>query len=154
MKKNTSKISTIKNYYYLIAGILSILFSFTHGWNGQTTVLPIVNTSSIDLATKTIVFYVWHIMTAENFVFGVSFLVMAFYKDLSKVKFTAWFIAVIIIARWGVVFGSTLFNNINGLTDTLTDLIAIIIYLGLIILGTRVKDKIQLEPTNSPRVLK
>jgi hypothetical protein len=142
MKKITSKISAIKNYYYLIAGILSIIFSFTHGWNVQTTVLPIVNASSIDLATKTIIFYVWHLITAENFVFGASFLVMAFYKDLSKVKFTAWFIAVMIIARWGVVFGSTLFKNINGLTDTFSDLIAIIIYVGLIILGTRVKNKI------------
>jgi hypothetical protein len=132
----------IKNYYYLVAGILSILFSFTHAWNGQTSVLPVINTSNIDLATKTTVFYVWHIMTAENFGFGVSFLVMSFYKDLSKVKFTAWSIAVMIIARWGVVFGSTLFKNINGLTDTLSDLIAIIIYVGLIILGTRVKDKI------------
>ena len=132
----------IKNYYQLVAGILSILFSFTHAWNGQTSVLPVINTSNIDLATKTTVFYVWHIMTAENFGFGVSFLVMSFYKDLSKVKFTAWSIAVMIIARWGVVFGSTLFKNINGLTDTLSDLIAIIIYVGLIILGTRVKDKI------------
>ena len=68
----------IKNYYYLVAGILSILFSFTHAWNGQTSVLPVINTSNIDLATKTTVFYVWHIMTAENFGFGVSFLVMSF----------------------------------------------------------------------------
>ena len=145
MKKTTSKIAVIKNYYYLIVGILSILFSFTHAWNGQTTVLPITNASNIDLATKTTTFYVWHILTVENFIFGVSFLVMAFYKDLSKVKFTAWFIAVIMIARWGVIFGSTLFKNINGLTDTLTDLIVIIIYVGLIILGTRIKDKIQGE---------
>jgi hypothetical protein len=142
MKKTTSKMLVIKNYYYLIAGILSILFSFTHAWNGQTTVLPVVNASNIDLATKTTTFYVWHIITAENFVFGASLLLMAFYKDLSKVKFTAWFIAVMIIARWGVVFGSTLFKNINGLTDTLADLIATIIYVGLIILGTRVKDEI------------
>jgi hypothetical protein len=138
--------SMIKNYYYLIAGMLSILFSFTHAWNGQATVLPIVNISNIELSTKTTIFYVWHIMTAENFVFGVSFLVMAFHKDLSKVRFTAWLIAVMIIARWGVVFGSTLFKNTNGLPDTLPDLIAIIIYVGLIILGTRVKNKIQLEP--------
>jgi hypothetical protein len=141
MKKINSKMSTIKNYYYLIAGILTILFSYTHAWNGQTTVLPIVNTSNIDLATKTTIFYVWHILTAENFIFGVSFLVMAFYKDLSKAKFTAWFIVVIMIARWGVIFGST-FNNKNGLTDTLSDLIVIIIYVGLIILGRRIKDKI------------
>lgn len=145
MKKTTSKISVIKNYYYLIVGILSILFSFTHALNGQTAVLPIINASNIDLATKTTSFYVWHILTVENFIFGVSFLVMAFYKDLSKVKFTAWFIAVIMVARWGVIFGSTLFKNINGLTDTLIDLIVIIIYVGLIILGTRKKDEIQGE---------
>jgi len=140
---NSMKTSVIKNYYYLIVGILSILFSFTHAWNGQTTVLPIINASSIDLATQTASFYVWHIITVENFIFGVSFLVMAFYKDLSKVKFTAWFIIVILLSRWGVIFGSTLFKNINGLTNTLTDLIVIIIYIGLIILGTRQKDKIQ-----------
>ena len=145
MKKTTSKISVIKNYYYLIVGILSILFSFTHAWSGQATVLPIINASNIDLAAKTTNFYVWHILTVENFIFGVSFLVMAFYKDLSKVKFTAWFIAVIMVARWGVIFGSTLFKNINGLTDTLTDLIVIIIYAGLIILVTRKKDEIQGE---------
>ncbi len=141
MKKITSKMSVIKNYYYLIVGILSILFSFTHAWNGQATVLPIVDVSNINLATKTTIFYIWRILTAENFIFGIAFLVMAFYKDLSKVKFTAWFIAIIIIARWGVIFGSTLSKNINGLTDTLSDLIAIIIYVGLIILGTRTKDK-------------
>ena len=133
--------SVIKNYYYLIVGILSILFSFTHAWNGQATVLPIVDVSNINLATKTTIFYIWRILTAENFIFGIAFLVMAFYKDLSKVKFTAWFIAIIIIARWGVIFGNTLSKNINGLTDTLSDLIAIIIYVGLIILGTRTKDK-------------
>jgi hypothetical protein len=142
MKKVTPKISMIKNYYYLTVGILSILFSFTHAWNGQTTVLPIANASNIDLTTKTTIFYIWHILTAENFIFGVSFLMMAFYKDLSKVKFTAWFIAVIMISRWGVIFGSTLLNNKNGLTDTWSDLIVIIIYVGLIILGTRIKDKI------------
>jgi hypothetical protein len=139
MKEITSKVSMVKNYYYLIVGVLSILFSFTHAWNGQSTVLSIVNGSNIDLTTKTTIFYVWHILTAENFIFGVTFLVMAFHKDLSKVKFTAWFIVVIIIARWGVIFGSTLYKNINGLTDTLSDLIAIVIYVGLIILGTRVK---------------
>ncbi|WP_310481921.1 hypothetical protein [Chamaesiphon sp. VAR_48_metabat_403] len=132
----------VKNYYYLAAGILSILFSFTHAWNGKTTILPIVNASNIDLATKTIVFYVWHIITAENFGFGVSFLIMAFYKDLAKVKFTAWLIVIMIIGRWVVVFGSILFKNSNSLADTLSDLIAIIIYVGLIILGTRVKDKL------------
>ena len=64
---------------------------------------------------------------------------MSIYKDLSKVRFTAWMIAFIIIARWVVIFGSTLFKNKNGVADTLTDSIAIIVFVGLIILGTRKK---------------
>ena len=141
MKKVIPKMSMIKNYYYLVVGIFSIIFSFTHAWNGQTAVLPIVNGSNLDLATKTTIFYIWHILTAENIIFGVSFLVMAFYKDLSKVRFTALVMAVVMISRWGVIFGGTLFNNKNGLIDTLSDLIVIIIYVGLIILGTRIRDK-------------
>jgi hypothetical protein len=132
----------VRNYFYLIVGILSILFSFTHAWNGQTNVLPIIDGTSIDLITKTTIFYVWHVLTAENVVFGVAFIVMAFYKELSKVRFTAYMIAFIMIARWGVIFMSTLFKNINGLKDTWSDLIVIIIFVGLILLGARKKEKI------------
>jgi hypothetical protein len=129
----------IRNYYYLIVGILSILFSFTHAWNGQTSFLPVTNVPDFDLTTKTTIFYVWHILTAENLIFGVAFLVMSVYKDLSKVRFTAWTIALIMIARWVVIFGSTLFKNRSGITDTLTDSIAIIVFVVLIILGIRKK---------------
>ena len=51
-------------------------------------------------------------------------------------------IALIIVARWVVISGSTLFQNKNGIADILTDSIAIIIFVGLIILGTRKKGKI------------
>ena len=67
---------------------------------------------------------------------------MSVYKDLSKVKFTAWMIAVIMVARWAVILGSTLFQNKNGVTDTLTESIVILVFVGLIILGTRKKGKI------------
>ena len=127
----------IKNYYYLIVGILSILFSFSHAWNGQSSFLPITNTYDFDLASKTTIFYVWHIITAENLIFGVAFLVMSVYKDLSKVKFTAWMIALMIFARWVVIFGSTLFQNKNSVTDTLIESIVILVFVGLIILGAR-----------------
>jgi hypothetical protein len=145
MNTATSKMSTVKNYYYLVVGLLSILFSFTHAWNGQTAVLPIVDASNIDLSTKTTVFYIWHIISVENFTFGISFLFMAFYKDLSKVKFVAWLIAVVMIARLGVILGSTLFKNPNDLASTLTDSIAIIIFVGLILLGARKVDEFEIE---------
>ncbi len=131
----------IKNYYYLVAGILSILFSISHARNGQTTILPTLNIEAITSETKTIFFYVWHIITAENMLFGFAFIFMSVYKDLSKVRFTAWVIAILMIVRWIVIFGSTLLYNADGLKNTLIDSIAIFVYVSIIILGTMVKDK-------------
>ena len=132
----------IRNYYYLITGLLSILFAFSHAWNGQTSFLPSIEVARSEPTIQTTVFYVWHIITIENLIFGIAFLIMAFYKDLSKVRFAAWIILAIMIGRWMVIFGSTLIKNKNGLIDVLTDSIAIIIYIGLILLGIRVKEKI------------
>jgi len=132
----------IKNYYYLILGILTILFSVTHAMNGQATVLPVIDSSSVDLATKTTVFYVWHIITVENLIFGIAFILMSLVRDYSKVRFTAWLLAVIMVARWGVIFGSVVYKNPASLTDNLVDLIVIILYVILIVLGTRKKEKL------------
>ena len=131
----------IKNYYYLVAGILAILFSISHAWNGQTIVLPTLNIDTISTETKKIFFYVWHIITAENMLFGVVFFFMSFHKDLSKVRFTAWIIAFLMIVRLIVIIGGTLLHNASGLKNTLIDSISIVIYVLLIILGTRIKNK-------------
>jgi len=131
----------IKNYYYLIAGILALVFSVTHALNGQNTVLPSLN---VDKDTKAIFFYVWHIVTAENILFGIAFLFMSFQSNLSKVRFAAWLIAILMIVRWIVIFGGTLLYSTSGLKNILIDSIAIVIYVSLVMLGTRVKDK-QLE---------
>ncbi len=45
------------------------------------------------------------------------------------------------IVRWLAIFCSTLFKNANGLRDIWIDTIAIVIYVELIVIGTRVKDK-------------
>ena len=132
----------IKNYYFLIVGILTILFSITHAINGQSTVLPVIETSSIDLATKTTVFYVWHIISVENMVFGIAFILMACIRDFSKVRFTARLLAVVMVARWAVIFGSVAYKNPTGFMDNLIDLIVIILYVTLIILGTKKKEKL------------
>ena len=131
----------IKNYCFLIVGILTILFSITHAINGQSTVLPVIETSTVDLATKTTVFYVWHIISVENMVFGIAFILMACIRDFSKVRFTAWLLAVVMVARWAVIFGSVAYKNPTGFMDNLIDLIVIILYVGLILLGTRKKEK-------------
>jgi len=125
------------NIYFLIVGILSILFSITHAWNGQSAILLLIEATGVESTIKTTIFYVWHIISVENLVFGIAFLGMAFSKNQSRVKFAAWTIMSLIAARWLVLFISTLLRDITGIENLMVDSIAIIIYIGLILLGIR-----------------
>lgn len=131
----------IKNVYYLIAGILAILFAATHAWNGQSAVLPKLDTEAISVDAQIVFTYVWHIITAENLVFGIAFIIMSIQSTPSKVKFGAWMIVSIMLVRLTVILGVTTVLDASALTDTLVDSVAIIIYLALIIVGVRTKNE-------------
>ena len=125
------------NVYYIIVGIFSVLFSFTHGWNGYNSILPLIDATNLKTTIKTTIFYVWHIISIENFIFGIAFFIMAFYKNPAEIRFTAWTIVSIILARWIIISGATLLKDASDLKSILIDSIAIVIYVGLIILGIR-----------------
>ncbi|WP_379141222.1 hypothetical protein [Paenibacillus sp. sgz500992] len=131
----------IKNYYYLIAGVLAILFAVTHAWNGQSVVLPTLFVNDIAMDTRIIFRYVWHIITAENLVFGIVFIILSFQSERSKIRSAAWTIALLLLVRLMVILGVTAFYDVSALTDTLIDSIAILIYVAFIILGIRMKGK-------------
>ena len=125
----------IRNYYFLIVGLLSVLFSVSHGWFGETTVLPLIESSNLDLSTRTAFFYTWHMSTAENFIFGIVFFIMAFYKDVTKLKFTVWLIVSIVVIRYAVFFVSTWIKNKSGINEAIPELVILIIYVVLILMG-------------------
>lgn len=131
----------VKNFYYLIAGVLVILFAFTHAWHGQSAVLLTLNIDTISLGDQTIFTYVWHIITVENLVFGIAFIFMSLQTDQSKIRFSAWLIVAILSVRLIVILGVTAFFDASGLKDAVIDSVAIVIYVALIILGTRMKKK-------------
>lgn len=130
----------MRNYYYLIAGVLAMLFAFTHAWNGQSTVLPILNVNDVPLDTNIIFSYVWHIITAENLVFGIVFIILSLQRERSKIKPVAIMIISLLLVRWTVILGVTAFYDVSVLTDTLIDSVAILVYVGLILLGIRMKN--------------
>ncbi|WP_187388773.1 hypothetical protein [Paenibacillus ihuae] len=129
----------IRNFYYLIAGVLAILFAATHAWNGYSAVLPSLNVNEIAMDTRIIFMYVWHIITAENLVFGIVFILMSFQSEQLKIRFSAWTIVAILIVRLLVILGITAFYDISALTDSFIDSIAIVIYVVFIILGIKTK---------------
>ncbi|MFD2211254.1 hypothetical protein ACFSMW_16220 [Virgibacillus halophilus] len=131
----------VRNICYFIAGILAVLFAFTHGWNGQSTVLPMPEVQAMSMDTQTVFTYVWHIITAENLIFGIVFFFMSFQREQSRVRFAAWMIVAILIVRLMVILGVTALLNVSALKGTFIDSIAIVIYAALIIVGTTVKEK-------------
>lgn len=52
----------IRNYYYIIVGLLCILFAVTHTLNGVETSLSILDQAQIENDTKVAFTYVWHII--------------------------------------------------------------------------------------------
>lgn len=131
----------VRNFYYLIAGVLAMLFAVTHAWNGQSAVLPMLDITTMSMDTRTLFTYVWHIISAENLIFGIAFIFMSFQSEQSKVRFAARMIAAILIVRLMVIIGVTTLLDVSGLTDTFIDSIAIVIYVVLIIIGTTIKKK-------------
>jgi hypothetical protein len=131
----------VKNYFYLIVGLLFILFAITHTLNGTTTVLPVLDTIGIESSVKTTFTYVWHIIGVENFILGMALLGMAFYHDLSKVKFTAWLIIGILTLRWITIATFTIINDSNWAKLLITDTVAIFVIIILLWFGTKVKNK-------------
>lgn len=85
----------VRNYFYLIVGLLCILFSVTHSLNGLTTTLTTLNNSQIDNSTKISFTYIWHIIGIENLIMGIALLIMSFSKSMLNVKFTAWLIILL-----------------------------------------------------------
>ncbi|CAM4051944.1 hypothetical protein COLU111180_20915 [Cohnella lubricantis] len=131
----------VRNFYYLIAGVLAILFAVTHAWNGQSAVLPTLHLSAIAMDTRIVFIYVWHIITAENLVFGIVLIFMSLQIKRSKTQPAAWTIVSLLIVRFMVILGITAFHDVSALMDTLVDSIAIVIYVAIIILGIRMKKK-------------
>jgi len=132
----------VKNYYYLIVGVLCLLFAVTHTLNGVSTSLQVLNNSVIENNTKVAFTYVWHIIGIENLVFGIALLIMAFQKKMSKVKFAAWLIIMILAMRWIVITIFTLLSNSGNVMPLIPDTAAIFVVIVLLLLGSKVKDKI------------
>jgi hypothetical protein len=135
----------VKNYFYLIVGVLCLLFAVTHTLNGISTSLHVLNNSVIENNTKVAFTYVWHIIGIENLVFGIALLIMAFQKKMSKVKFATWLIIMILAMRWIIITLFTLLNNSGNVMPLIPDTAAIFIVIVLLLLGTKVKDKIPNE---------
>jgi len=131
----------MKNVFYLIAGALFVLLAATHTWFGLETALPILHGSAIDVSTSTVFTFQLHMIGVQDLIYGIAAILMAFQKDMAKVKFAAWLLTAILLARWAVMTLITLVYDASSAMNLLTSSIAFLLLIVLLLLGARGKDK-------------
>ena len=134
----------MKNVFYLIAGLLFVVLAVTHTLFGLETALPILHGSDIDISTITVFTFQLHMIGAQDLLYGIAAIIMAFQKDMTKVKFVAWLLIVIFIVRWAIMaLVTVVYGNVD--TDLLTSSIAFLIVIILLLLGVMCKKRLQRE---------
>jgi hypothetical protein len=128
------------NYFYLVVGILCVLFAGSQTWNGLQTMLPALHGSTIDSSIMTVFIYQWYIIIAEQLVFGIALIIMAFQKSVAKIKIAAWVITAILFMRGVTTVIVTVLLGISNMTNLLISAIAIFSLVALMLLGNRVRD--------------
>lgn len=129
----------MKNVFYLIAGLLLVVFAVTHTLFGLETALPILHDSDIDIGIISIFTFQLHMIGAQDLLYGIAAIIMAFQKDMSRVKFVACLLVAVLSVRWAIMALVTVaYGNI---ADILTSSIAFLILITLLFLGIKAKNK-------------
>ena len=74
----------IRNYFYLVVGVLCLLSAVTHEMNGFATVFPTLSNTNIDAESRVTFNYLWHIIATENIVMGIALVLMALRKKRQR----------------------------------------------------------------------
>lgn len=130
----------IRNYFYLIVGVLCLLSAVTHEMNGFTTLFPALSNTNIDAESKVTFNYLWHIIATENVVMGIALVLIALRKNDNAGKYIAQFVMALLAIRWASIAFSTLTSDGGNLTKILPESVIIWVLI-LLWLGTRKKEE-------------
>ena len=131
----------IRNYFYLVVGVLCLLSAVTHEMNGFTTLFPALSNTNIDAESKVTFNYLWHIIATENVVMGIALVLIALRKNDNAGKYIAQFVMALLAVRWASIAFSTLTSDGGNLTKILPESIIMWVLIPLLWLGTRRKKK-------------
>ena len=131
----------IRNYFYLVVGVLCLLSAVTHEMNGFTTLFPALSNTNIDAESKVTFNYLWHIIATENVVMGIALVLIALRKNDNAGKYIAQFVMALLAVRWASIAFSTLTADWANFTKILPESIIMWVLILVLWLGTRKKEE-------------
>ena len=131
----------IRNYFYLVVGVLCLLSAVTHEMNGFTTLFPALSNTNIDAESKVTFNYLGHIIATENVVMGIALVLIALRKNDNAGKYIAQFVMALLAVRWASIAFSTLTADWANFTKILPESIIMWVLILVLWLGTRKKEE-------------
>ena len=131
----------IRNYFYLVVGVLCLLSAVTHEMNGFATLFPALSNTNIDAESKVTFNYLWHIIATENVVMGIALVLIALRKNDNAGKYIAQFVMALLAVRWASIAFSTLTADWANFTKILPESIIMWVLILVLWLGTRKKEE-------------
>ena len=131
----------IRNYFYLVVGVLCLLSAVTHEMNGFTTLFPALSNTNIDAESKVTFNYLWHIIATENVVMGIALVLIALRKNDNAGKYIAQFVMALLAVRWASIAFSTLTADWANFPKILPESIIMWVLILVLWLGTRKKEE-------------
>ena len=131
----------IRNYFYLVVGVLCLLSAVTHEMNGFATLFPALSNTNIDAESRVTFNYLWHIIATENIIMGIALVLIALRKNDNAGKYIAQFVMALLAVRWASIAFSTLTADWANFTKILPESIIMWVLILVLWLGTRKKEE-------------
>jgi hypothetical protein len=125
----------IENYFFLIAGVAALFFSFGHAMWGRRLVLRDVRTSEMPMLSKHMLLVIWDQPTVFHFLSAIALILASITTQQSLVIPLVLFIAAVSFGFFLNYVGRSLLENRAALAQIIPQMVTLAVYFGIIAAG-------------------
>jgi hypothetical protein len=121
--------------YFLLTGLLSLMFTVGHVLWGQEFVIGQLQAQNIDQSLIAMVAMGWNLNATTTLLSGIALIMIGRRSDTPGLLSLVWFIVAINVARYLMLLGTVLASPSYDLTALVYQSVGLFMYVGCMLLG-------------------
>ncbi len=122
------------NYYFLVAGVLLLIFAAGHALWGQKHMIVRVEGAPLPQSVKLLIFFSWNLPTMFLSISAMA-LMLAASTEVVKAHALAWFIIAVMLGNFFLFVGVSLIKYRQGLKGMMPQFFMLALLVDIIIAG-------------------
>jgi hypothetical protein len=135
--QGNSEMKRISINYFLLSGLMSLMFTVGHVLWGQEFVIGQLPARNIDQSLVALVAMGWNLNATTTLLSGIALVMIARRPDTPGVLPLVWFIVAINVARYVMLLGTVLASPSYDLIALVYQSVGLFMYVGCMLLGIR-----------------